>query len=95
MSNRGRHKKSNQHLIVKILGQSVANRMMQCQKEQGNIPNLDVFLRYPSEGQRGGGFIWHDTKEGHRYWNTLLCETLAEHPLYKIWKVEHGLQIIL
>mgnify|MGYP003317845973 CR=1 FL=1 len=44
MSNRGRHKKSNKHLIIQILGKTTANRIMECQKEQGNIPNLDIFL---------------------------------------------------
>lgn len=87
MSNRGRHRKSNQHLIVKILGQNIANRIMQCQKEQGNIPNLDVFLRHPTEGYRGGGFIWSNTKEGHSYWDLLLCDILTNHPLYKEWKI--------
>ena len=90
MSNRGRHKKSKQHLIVKILGQRIANRMMQCQKEQGNIPNLDVFLRQPSEGQCRGGFIWCNTKEGQRYWDMLLLDTLKNHPLYQKWKIEHN-----
>ena len=85
MSNRGRHKKSNQHLIAKILGQNVANRIMQCQKEQGNIPNLDVFLKHPSEGQRGGGFIWRNTKEGHEYWDGLLM-SITSHHLYKSWR---------
>lgn len=91
MSNRGRHKKSNQHLIVKILGQKIANRIMQCQKEQGNIPNLDIFLRHPSEGQRGGGFIWSNTKEGHSFWDTLLFDKLINHPLYKEWKNQKSL----
>ena len=86
MSNRGRHKKSKKHLIVKILGQKIANRMMQCQKEQGNIPNLDVFLRNPLEGYRGGGFIWSNTREGHEYWDTLLADGLSNHYLYKKWK---------
>lgn len=90
MSNRGRHKKSNQHLIAKILGQRIADRMMQCQKEQGNIPNLDVFLKQPSEGSYGGGFIWDNTKEGHRYWDGLLLDTLKNHYLYQKWKIEHN-----
>ena len=47
MSNRGRHRKSHQHLIIQILGIKIANRMMECQKEQGNIPNLDVFFLMP------------------------------------------------
>jgi len=86
MSNRGRHKKSNQHLIVQILGQKIANRMMQCQKEQGNIPNLNVFLINPIEGHYGGGFTWCNTKEGHDYWDTLLVDRLSNHYLYKKWK---------
>ena len=86
MSNRGRHKKSSQHLIVQILGQRIANRMMQCQKEQGNIPNLDIFLKQPTEGQYGGGFIWSNTQEGHEYWDILLVDRLSNHYLYKKWK---------
>lgn len=86
MSNRGRHKKSSQHLIVQILGQKIADRMMQCQKEQHNISNLDVFLRSPTEGQYGGGFNWMETKEGHQYWDTLLADRLSNHYLYQKWK---------
>lgn len=86
MSNRGRHKKSSQHLIVQILGQKIADRMMQCQKEQGNVPNLDVFLRSPTEGRSRGGFNWMDTKEGHQYWDTLLADRLPNHYLYQKWK---------
>ena len=86
MSNRGRHKKSSQHLVVQILGQKIANRMMQCQKEQGNKPDLDIFLKQPTEGQFGGGFIWSDTKEGHEYWDTLLLDRLSNHYLYQKWK---------
>lgn len=86
MSNRGRHKKSSQHLIVQILGKIIADRMMRCQKEQGNVPNLDVFLKQPTEGQYGGGFIWSNTQEGHEYWDTLLVDKLSNHYLYKKWK---------
>ena len=86
MSNRGRHKKSSQHLIVQILGKTIANRMMQCQKEQGNIPNLNVFLVNPIEGKIGNGFTWRLTKEGHDYWDTLLADRLSNHYLYKKWK---------
>ena len=86
MSNRGRHKKSSQHLIVQILGQKIANRMMQCQKEQDNVPNLDVFLKWPAASYGKGGFIWAHTKEGQEYWNTLLVDKLSNHYLYQKWK---------
>ena len=86
MPNRGRHKKSNQHLIIQILGKTIANRIMECQKEQGKIPNLDIFLRRPSASKHEGGFNWCDTKEGHRFWDTLMINTLQEHYLYKKYK---------
>ena len=86
MSNRGRHKKSSQHLIVRILGQKIADRMMQCQIEQGNKPNLDVFLKDPTAGSNGDGFIWRRTKEGHEYWDILLADRLLNHYLYQKWK---------
>lgn len=86
MSNRGRHRKSNQHLIIQILGIKIANRMMECQKEQRNIPNLDVFLRTPNASRCERGFNWSDTKEGHYFWHKLIFDTLTEHYLYKKWK---------
>ena len=84
--NRGRHKKQNKylkcdHLVVQILGKTIANRMMECQKEQENIPNLDVFLSNPSACQRVRGFNWSDTKEGHSYWDTKI-EYFRNHSLY-------------
>lgn len=84
--NRGRHRKSKQHLIIQILGKTTANRMMECQKEQGNIPNLDVFLRIPNAGRCERGFNWSCTKEGHHFWFTSIMGTLIEHPLYKKYK---------
>ena len=86
MSNRGRHRKSNQHLIVQILGFGIANRMMECQKEQGNIPNLDVFLRKPGADRWEKGFTWSSTEEGHWYWHNILIDTFEEHSLYKRYK---------
>ena len=84
MSNRGRHKqKPRQHLIAKILGEKIANRIMECQKEQGNKPDLDVFLNAPSSSKYSGGFTWIDTKEGQKFWNQTLFNTLTDHPLYK------------
>jgi hypothetical protein len=86
MSNRGRHRKSNKHLIIQILGSTMANRMMECQKEQGNIPNLDVFLNNPNASKYAGGFTWGFTKEGHKFWLTTMYNALEEHHLYKKYK---------
>lgn len=79
--NRGRHRKQNQHLVIQILGNTVANRMIECQKEQGNIPNLDVFLRDPITSRSTGGFNWFDTAEGLRYWDDKI-EYFRNHSLY-------------
>ena len=68
-------------MVVQILGKTVANRMMECQKEQGNIPNLDVFLRSPTVSRYHDGFTWSDTTEGHRYWDGKI-EYFRNHPLY-------------
>ena len=84
--NRGRHRKSNKHLIIQILGKTIANRMMECQKEQRNIPNLDIFLHNPNAGRYEKGFNWSETKEGYHFWFMLIINTLTEHPLYKKWK---------
>lgn len=86
MANRGRHKKSNKHLIIQILGIKIANRMMECQKEQGNIPNLDVFLKNPNSDKSEKGFTWSSTKEGHWTWFNIIMGTFVEHPLYKQYK---------
>lgn len=86
MSNRGRHRKSNQHLIVQILGFGIANRMMECQREQGNIPNLDVFLRKPGADRYEKEFTWSSTEEGYWYWHNILIDTFEEHSLYKRYK---------
>lgn len=84
--NRGRHKKQNEHLVIRILGKTTANRMMECQKEQGNIPNLDVFLRVPNADRSERGFTWSTTKEGHHFWRTIIIDTFQEHSLYKKYK---------
>ena len=86
--NRGRHKKSNKHLIVQILGKTIANRMMECQKEQGNLPNLNIFLYTPNASRYEEGFTWSDTEEGHHFWFVLIIDKLQEHNLYKKWKNE-------
>jgi hypothetical protein len=85
--NRGRHKKQNKHLkcdhlVVQILGSTIANRLMECQKEHGNIPNLDIFLNTPAASKHSNGFNWSDTKEGWEYWNSILIDHFRNHSLY-------------
>lgn len=84
--NRGRHKKSKQHLIARILGTKIANRILECQKEQNVKPDLDVFLTSPSASSAANGFNWHLTKEGYSFWERQLVFVLKNSVLYKIWK---------
>ena len=78
MSNRGRHRNTKKHLIIQILGQSVANRIMECQEAQGNLPNLDVFLVNPTATDIQDGFVWSDTSEGFNYWYITLSLKLKK-----------------
>ena len=82
--NRGRHRKK-QHLVVRVLGTTVSNKMMEYQIKQGNVSNLDVFLHEPSAGKFSGGFAWNSTTEGWKYWYNQIDE-LRNHPLYKQYK---------
>lgn len=70
MSNRGRHK-NNKHPLVKLLGKEITDKMMFYQKEQGNIPNLDVFLKEPNASEYDKGFTWKYTNEGFEYWDKI------------------------
>lgn len=89
MANRGRHKQKQKHLIARILGEKIANRMMECQKDCDNSPNLDIFLKDPSAGSCARGFTWRNTKEGHEFWHTII-DQLREHYLYKQYKNERS-----
>ena len=83
--NRGRHKKSNQHLIIQILGKPIANRMMECQKNCGNPPDLDAFLNHADAWPSVGGFKWDRTYEGFAYWSNIHTR-LISNPLYKKYR---------
>lgn len=89
MSNRGRHRKPKQHVITQILGSTISNRIMQCQIEQGNQPNLDVFLKHPDACKNIGGFNWGQTTEEFRYWNNVMGK-MTNHPLYIKTKYERS-----
>lgn len=90
MSNRGRHKKSKEHVIIQIFGSKIAERMMHYQIEQENPPNLDVFMNNATAGSGNGGFNWCDTKEGFEFWDTLLYDKLQSHHLFKKWQNERS-----
>lgn len=71
MSNRGRHK-NRKHPLVKLLGKTITDKMMYYQKEQGNIPKLETFIRFPRASSHANGFTWDRTEEGFHYWAEII-----------------------
>ena len=43
-------------------------RILECQKEQDNKPNDELFLH---NMKHNGNFHWEDTEEGHDFWNNI------------------------
>lgn len=93
MSNRGRHKIKKKHLIERILGIRIANRIKELQKQCDNTPNLDVFLENPCAARCEGGFLWDYTKEGWSYWQDTFKLHLMKNPIYIQWKNDRSKRI--
>ena len=54
-------------------------RMLECQEEQGNKKDIEVFEKQRFEGKNKGGFTWDETKEGHSFWSGLLTNKNFNH----------------
>jgi len=50
----------------------IQNRMLDCQEEQGNERNPDVFKKNINTGKGSGGFMWDITEERSYFWETIL-----------------------
>lgn len=50
------------------LREEIQNRMLECQEEQGNPRNPNIFKNNMSLDKSQGAFNWEDTKEGFHYW---------------------------
>jgi hypothetical protein len=48
-------------------------RMLQCQEEQGNKKDINVFEKYNSCSLVAGGFDWDETKEDGCFWYEVIC----------------------
>jgi hypothetical protein len=46
----------------------IQNRMLECQEEQGNPRNPEIFKKKIDSDKNQGAFDWEDTKEGFNYW---------------------------
>lgn len=46
----------------------IQNRMLECQEEQGNPRNPEIFKENISFDKNHGAFDWEHTKEGFNYW---------------------------
>ena len=50
----------------------VAQRMVECQVEQGNKPDVTIFQKNSWTSKSAGGFYWEEAKEGHGFWNDII-----------------------
>ena len=59
----------------KIIGYpiEIVNRMLECQENQGNPVDLEVFkIKGPDTTRSRGGFDWHKTSEGSPFWSIIV-----------------------
>ena len=57
----------------------IQERMLECQVEQGNLRNPEVFKENITNTSKKGGFNWCDTKEGGGFWSTILSADIIDH----------------
>lgn len=50
------------------LSEEIQNRMLECQEEQGNLRNPEIFKQNITLDKTQGAFDWENTKEGFAYW---------------------------
>lgn len=70
--NRGRHRKKIDFYNISSLPAEIKQKILKYQVMCGNKPDLQVFEKNPRAGSWNGGFSWHSTKEGFKYWNNIL-----------------------
>lgn len=50
----------------------IVNRMLECQENQGNNVDLEVFkIKGPDTNSNRGGFDWNKTSEGIKFWSRI------------------------
>ena len=64
----------------------IQNRMLDCQEDQGNPRNPDVFRKYLKESRFSEGFDWPLTSEGWDIWN----EVLENNNYVPFFKLHHS-----
>lgn len=51
----------------------IQERMLQCQVNQGNKKDRNVFRTEIESSRSGGGFDWYETEEGSIAWESVIC----------------------
>lgn len=59
-------------IFKKCFTPELTRLLLKRQTEAGNPSNLCIFEDDHFASTCGGGFDWHETKEGKEYWNTIL-----------------------
>jgi hypothetical protein len=54
------------------LPKAIIDRMVECQVEQGNPPNVKIFERKSCTQYEDGGFSWENTTEGLDFWEKII-----------------------
>ena len=50
----------------------IQNRMLECQEEQGNPRDSNVFKIRTDTDESNGGFLWSNTIEGNDFWHSII-----------------------
>lgn len=61
------------------LPSEIQNRMLECQVEQGNKKDPEVFKKKMTTSKPSGGFTWSSTKEGRSFWDEIIFKNNVEH----------------
>jgi len=52
----------------------IQNRMLECQEEQGNPRNPEVFIKRITMDKFHSGFHWSNTIEGNDFWYSIIFD---------------------
>lgn len=60
----------------------IVTAMLHQQKRQTGKTNLMAFIKRKSCSAEGGGFDWSETRQGHDYWDSVVCREEFENFKY-------------
>lgn len=67
---------------LKFVSITLAQRMINCQIEQGNKANISIFQQNLNADKKDGGFDWDQSEEDMQYWQKILSECKNKYNKY-------------